>query len=234
MSETRVSEGVSMISLPIHPQRHGTHADRNFLVVSNRKSGSGLGAEFLSGEHHTLISTQLIHVIENIADLGLTEGVTNDNTKNRVDTNLESRSLSAVLEEENNTTPSNLPAGERRGPRRVLPRPREPLARAILARRLDAEEVRDAMLSVSGRLDPRSGGPAADGIDTPRRSLYVQTAQWDRSSFAMLFDAANPDASTEKRNPSTVAPPGAPVPESSLRPRAGPEPGRAGWCRGVR
>jgi hypothetical protein len=74
------------------------------------------------------------------------------------------------------------------------------------ARRLDAEEVRDAMLSVSGRLDRRPGGPAADGVDTPRRSLYVQTARWDRSSFAMLFDAANPDASTEKRTPSTVAP----------------------------
>jgi hypothetical protein len=74
------------------------------------------------------------------------------------------------------------------------------------ARRLDAEEVRDAMLSVGGRLDRTPGGPAADGIVTPRRSLYIQTARWDRSSFAMLFDAANPDASTEKRNPSTVAP----------------------------
>lgn len=73
-------------------------------------------------------------------------------------------------------------------------------------RRLDAEEVRDAMLFVSGRLDRALGGPAADGIDTPRRSLYVQTARWDRSSFAMLFDAANPDASVEKRTVSTVAP----------------------------
>jgi hypothetical protein len=39
-----------------------------------------------------------------------------------------------------------------------------------------------------------------------RRSLYVQTARWDRSSYATLFDAANPDASTEKRNVSIVAP----------------------------
>ncbi len=73
-------------------------------------------------------------------------------------------------------------------------------------RRLDAEEVRDAMLCVNGRLDPSPGGPADDNIDTPRRSLYVQTARWDRSSFAMLFDAANPDSSTEKRTISTVAP----------------------------
>src|SRR3954471_6706921 len=73
-------------------------------------------------------------------------------------------------------------------------------------RRLDAEEVRDALLFVSGQLDRTPGGPAADGIDSKRRSLYVQTARWDRSSFAMLFDAANPDASTEKRTVSTVAP----------------------------
>jgi Protein of unknown function (DUF1553)/Protein of unknown function (DUF1549)/Planctomycete cytochrome C len=73
-------------------------------------------------------------------------------------------------------------------------------------RRLDAEEVRDTMLRVTGSLDRTPGGPAADNIDTPRRSLYVQTARWDRSSFAMLFDAANPDASTEKRTVSTVAP----------------------------
>ena len=62
------------------------------------------------------------------------------------------------------------------------------------------------LLSVSGRLDRTPGGPAADGIDSPKRSLYIQTARWDRSSFAMLFDAANPDSSTEKRNVSTVAP----------------------------
>jgi len=35
--------------------------------------------------------------------------------------------------------------------------------------------------------------------------LYVQTARWDRSSFATLFDAANPDASVEHRTVSTVA-----------------------------
>jgi hypothetical protein len=73
-------------------------------------------------------------------------------------------------------------------------------------RRLDAEEIRDALLLVGGQLDRTPGGPAADGIDSPRRSLYVQTARWDRSSFATLFDAANPDASTEKRTVSTVAP----------------------------
>jgi len=74
------------------------------------------------------------------------------------------------------------------------------------ARRLEAEAIRDAMLSVTGKLDPVSGGPASDNVSISRRSLYVQTARWDRSNFATLFDAANPDASDEKRNVSTVAP----------------------------
>jgi hypothetical protein len=74
------------------------------------------------------------------------------------------------------------------------------------ARRLDAEEIRDAMLFASGQLDLKSGGPAEADVGILRRSLYVQTARWDRSSFATLFDAANPDASVEKRTLSTVAP----------------------------
>lgn len=74
------------------------------------------------------------------------------------------------------------------------------------ARRLEAEAIRDAMLMVSGQLDPGQGGPAGDDVHISRRSLYVQTARWDRGNFATLFDAANPDAAVEKRNVSTVAP----------------------------
>ena len=73
-------------------------------------------------------------------------------------------------------------------------------------RRLEAEAIRDAMLLVAGRLDLSPDGPATDDLAVPRRSLYVQTARWDRSSFATLFDAANPDASGEGRGVSTVAP----------------------------
>lgn len=73
-------------------------------------------------------------------------------------------------------------------------------------RRLENEAIRDAMLLAADGLDLSQGAPASDNLTIPRRSLYVQTARWDRSSFAMLFDAANPDASDEKRNVSTVAP----------------------------
>ncbi len=72
--------------------------------------------------------------------------------------------------------------------------------------RLDAEAIRDAMLFVTGKLDLTQEGPATDNLNTPRRSLYVQTARWDRNNFGSLFDAANPDAAVEKRDTSTVAP----------------------------
>lgn len=74
------------------------------------------------------------------------------------------------------------------------------------ARRLEAEAIRDAILSVSGQLDRTAGGPAGDDFTIHRRSLYVQRARWQRDSYAMLFDAANPDSSTAKRDTSTVAP----------------------------
>lgn len=73
-------------------------------------------------------------------------------------------------------------------------------------RRLEAEALRDAMLFVTERLKMATGGPAADDIHSDRRSLYVQTARWDRGSFAILFDAANPDASVATRDVSTVTP----------------------------
>jgi len=76
----------------------------------------------------------------------------------------------------------------------------------FMPRRLEAETIRDAMLFAAGRLDPGQGGPALDRLDSVRRSLYVQTARWDRSNFSTLFDAANPDSSVERRNVSTVAP----------------------------
>ena len=61
-------------------------------------------------------------------------------------------------------------------------------------------------LDVAGQLDASPGGPAGNDLTIARRSLYVQTARWDRGSYAILFDAANPDSSTERRNVSTVAP----------------------------
>jgi hypothetical protein len=73
-------------------------------------------------------------------------------------------------------------------------------------RRLEAEAIRDGVLAVSGQLDWIPGGPATLDLNRPRRSLYLQTARQDRSSYSTLFDAANPEQSVEKRTVSTVAP----------------------------
>ena len=74
------------------------------------------------------------------------------------------------------------------------------------ARRLEAEAIRDSILCVSGRLELSTGGPAVGDLAVMRRSIYIQTARWDRGNFATLFDAANPDSSVEARSVSTVAP----------------------------
>jgi Protein of unknown function (DUF1553)/Protein of unknown function (DUF1549)/Planctomycete cytochrome C len=73
-------------------------------------------------------------------------------------------------------------------------------------RRLEAEEIRDAMLSAAGSLDPTPGGPATADVRSARRSLYVATTRNNRSNFSTLFDAADPELCVEKRDVSTVAP----------------------------
>lgn len=84
--------------------------------------------------------------------------------------------------------------------------PENKLIGRFAPRRLEAEAIRDTILLANGQLDPACGGPAGDDFTIRRRSLYVQTARWQRDSYANLFDAANPDASTERRVTSTVAP----------------------------
>jgi hypothetical protein len=74
------------------------------------------------------------------------------------------------------------------------------------SRRLTAEELRDSMLAVSGRLDTTVGGKATMDLNRPRRSLYIQTVRADRRNFSTLFDAADPAQCVGKRNVTTVAP----------------------------
>ena len=73
-------------------------------------------------------------------------------------------------------------------------------------RRFEAESLRDAMLSVSGSLDLKEGGPSIRDLTAPRRTLYITTIRADRATYQMLFDAADPTAIVEKRIESTVAP----------------------------
>lgn len=71
-------------------------------------------------------------------------------------------------------------------------------------RRLDAEQVRDAMLLASGELNTKLGGPTVKG-DTPRRSIYVQRRRLTPDALLDAFDAADGLSSTATRNVTTTA-----------------------------
>lgn len=74
-------------------------------------------------------------------------------------------------------------------------------------RRLDFESMRDAMLSVSARLDKQVGGrpyPSATSMDERRRTLYAFVDRLNLPGVFRSFDFANPDISTSQRFATTV------------------------------
>jgi hypothetical protein len=71
-------------------------------------------------------------------------------------------------------------------------------------RRLDAEEVRDAMLAVSGELAGEVGGASVDG-SAPRRSVYVKVLRNKRERVLDAFDAPESFCSVASRNATTTA-----------------------------
>ncbi|MCG8586233.1 MAG: DUF1553 domain-containing protein, partial [Pirellulales bacterium] len=80
-------------------------------------------------------------------------------------------------------------------------------------RRLDAEAIRDAMLSVSGKLDLTAfGSTMKQGTKSElsykfaslRRSIYVPSFRNTQLDMLSAFDAANPNVVTGRRVPSTL------------------------------
>ncbi len=85
--------------------------------------------------------------------------------------------------------------------------------------RLDAEEIRDAMLRASGELDLRAGGPyvptrraesgevvVADGAEGAlRRSIYLQRRRTQPDSMLDVFDVPQGSNNCTRRNSSTIA-----------------------------
>jgi hypothetical protein len=73
-------------------------------------------------------------------------------------------------------------------------------------RRLTAEELRDAMLAVTGELDRTIGGKSRPDLKIARRTMYVTSVRSDRSDYKALFDGADSTSIVEQRTESTVAP----------------------------
>ena len=70
-------------------------------------------------------------------------------------------------------------------------------------RRLDAEEVRDALLAASGELDAKAGGPAADGNGS-RRSIYTMKKRNSPNELLRTLDMPGGFASTAERQSTTT------------------------------
>jgi hypothetical protein len=70
-------------------------------------------------------------------------------------------------------------------------------------RRLEAESIRDAMLAVSGVLEPRLFGESVAG-DDPRRSVYVRVIRNKLDPLLTVFDAPVPSSTRGRRDATNV------------------------------
>ena len=72
-------------------------------------------------------------------------------------------------------------------------------------KRMDAEQVRDTILQVSGNLDDQLGGPSKELTpDFHRRTVYGQVSRYKLDTYLQLFDFPTPNISAEKRFTTTV------------------------------
>jgi len=72
-------------------------------------------------------------------------------------------------------------------------------------RRMDAEELRDSVLSVTGNLDDALGGPSEDlNPGYKRRTVYGRVSRYKLDTYLQTFDFPPPNISAEKRFTTTV------------------------------
>ena len=75
-------------------------------------------------------------------------------------------------------------------------------------RRLDVEAWRDTLLTATGELDRKPGGPPANNIDIPRRTIYMKISrngdQVQPDGFMRLFDFPQMRATVAQRTPGAV------------------------------
>jgi mono/diheme cytochrome c family protein len=70
-------------------------------------------------------------------------------------------------------------------------------------RRLDAEQIRDSILAVTGELQPDAGGPPMDTFKA-RRSIYTKVLRNNRDPLLDVFDAPQHFSSTSQRDTTTT------------------------------
>nr|MDQ3624328.1 DUF1553 domain-containing protein [Verrucomicrobiota bacterium] len=70
-------------------------------------------------------------------------------------------------------------------------------------RRLDAEQIRDAVLAVTGELDLAPGGPGVDA-SVPRRTIYNKVIRNTRDPLLEVFDVPEGFQSQSQRNVTTT------------------------------
>lgn len=71
-------------------------------------------------------------------------------------------------------------------------------------RRLDAEQIRDALLVVIGKLDRTVGGPSVE-LKEPRRSVYLKWMRNTKDPLLEIFDLPDGFVTAPQRNVSTTA-----------------------------
>ncbi len=74
------------------------------------------------------------------------------------------------------------------------------------SRRLEAEAIRDNLLAVSGKLDPKSIGKGTLDPKSPHRSVYLTVKRGQLIEMLQLFNAPDAMQSIGQREASTVAP----------------------------
>jgi hypothetical protein len=70
-------------------------------------------------------------------------------------------------------------------------------------RRLSSDPIRDSILSVTGELDAKLGGPSVDA-NSPRRTIYTKVFRNDRHPLLDVFDTPDGYFSVSERNVTTT------------------------------
>jgi hypothetical protein len=70
-------------------------------------------------------------------------------------------------------------------------------------RRLDADQIRDTLLAVSGELDASQGGPSVDAT-IPRRTVYTKLVRYSPEPLLQAFDAPDGFVSIPQRDTTTT------------------------------